>query len=195
MGITDHPALADRVVDLLARLPRMEGGDRRTADDVFAAVIARLAQSRRTATFDVFEADPTSPARRAALAQVLTTELETTPEFLATIQDLLPSRPHRPDRRTPGLPVVAIGLAIGGLLAATAGLVTALATPPPLDGTAACRTFFGLEQDAQKAFLARVFQDRGEPARAKEPYIVASILYACGQRPESTVNQIIDASG
>ncbi|WP_424184124.1 hypothetical protein ACOBQX_19600 [Actinokineospora sp. G85] len=192
--MTDHPALADRVVDLLARLPQLEGANRRTADSVFAAVIAQLARSRRTATFDVFEADPTSPARRAALAQVLATELETAPEFLATIQDLLPGRSRRPDRQTPGLPVVAIGLAIGGFLAATAGLVTALATPPALDGTAACRSFFALGQDEQQAFLTRVFQERGEPERAREPYIVASILYACGQNPERTITQVIDAS-
>ncbi|WP_424184123.1 hypothetical protein ACOBQX_19595 [Actinokineospora sp. G85] len=96
--MTDHPALADRVVDLLARHLAHSAGQ-------------PLSTSSK----------PTPPPRRtgADLVQVITTELETTPEVLPTIHGLLPGCPRLPNRRIPCLPVIAIGLAINQIIDAS----------------------------------------------------------------------------
>ncbi|MCG8917474.1 hypothetical protein L6E12_16945 [Actinokineospora sp. PR83] len=189
--------LTESVVDVLARLPTIEGSDRRAADTLFHLVIGRLRHARATGTYDVFEADPQSPRRRAALAEVLDRQFSTDPAFRESVAALVPAaepgEPGAPRRARPTLRILVAGtvaavvLGIGG-----ATLATTVLAEDPRDGTTPCRTFFILAEQEQRALLTEVHRAHGHPEEAQGMYAVASVLYNCGQHPDSTVGAIVD---
>ena len=188
--------LTESVVDVLARLPTIEGPDRRAADTLFDLVIGRLRHARATGTYDVFEADPQSPRRRAALAEVLDRQFSTDPAFRASVAALVPAAEPREPEKTPRRPtlrilvagtVAAVVLGVGG-----ATLATTVLSEDPHDGTTPCRTFFVLTEPEQRALLVEAHRSHGHPEEAQGMYAVASVLYNCGRRPDSTVGEIVD---
>ncbi|GLZ43696.1 hypothetical protein [Actinokineospora sp. NBRC 105648] len=196
----NQPILAEHVVDVLTRLVTrtVDGPHRRNADTLYDAVIGRLRRTRNAEAFDLFEADPHSAYRRQTLVDLLNHQFANDPVFRDTVAALVkPAAGHRePNRNRPsprklalwaGGAVLLVGLAIGAR-----ALYVNLSAEPELDGTTQCRTFFALTEPEQRTLLVRAYHDRGQERRQDEPYIVASVLYACGQNPESTVNQIIE---
>ncbi|MBM7771635.1 hypothetical protein JOD54_001839 [Actinokineospora baliensis] len=201
-----QPILAEHVADILARLVthRVDGADRRAADTLLDAVVGRLRRIRRASAFEVFEADPNAPAHRRTLVDLLNHEFATDVGFRDAVASLAAAagappvpekvapRDPRPSKRVligAGAAVAAIALVLGGR-----ALFLALAEEAELDGTTPCRTFWALQEPEQRDLLARAYEKRGETRRADEPYIVARTLYACGQNPESTVDDILSAS-
>ncbi|PPK70485.1 hypothetical protein V5P93_000635 [Actinokineospora auranticolor] len=205
----NQPVLADQVVDILADLASntLSGNQKRAADVLFDAVLGRLRRIRLAAAFDVFEADPTAPQPRSTLTTILNDQFARDPSFRDQVSNLAqaagaaPQPPEEPlpARYSPRVPkrvlmgagaaVLALALVVGGR-----ALFVELTEEPELDGTTPCRTFWTLKEPEQRGLLVRAYRGKGQERREDEPYIVASVLYACGQSPDSTVNDIIDAA-
>ncbi|RLK59653.1 hypothetical protein [Actinokineospora cianjurensis] len=200
-----QPILAEHVVDILAGLVtnRVDGASKRAADTLADAVVGRLRRIRRASAFDLFETDPHASAHRQTLVDLLNTEFATDAAFrdavagLATAAGAPPvrvpeaKRDHRPQKRVllgAGAAVAAIALALGGR-----ALYLELTEAAEPDGTTPCRTFWALKEPEQRGLLVRAYEKHGEMRRTDDPYLVARVLYACGQNPENTVDQIITA--
>ncbi|GAA2969568.1 hypothetical protein [Actinokineospora diospyrosa] len=201
-----QPILAEHVVDILARLVthRVDGADKRAADTLLDAVVGRLRRIRRAQAFDLFESDPSAPGHRRTLVDLLNHEFATDPGFRDAVAGLASAagapaergpaarKDPRPSKRVllgAGAAVAAIALVLGGR-----ALYLGVVEEAELDGTTPCRTFWALKEPEQRSLLARAYEKHGETRRADEPYIVARTLYACGQNPESTVDDIISAT-
>ncbi|WP_026424743.1 hypothetical protein [Actinokineospora inagensis] len=200
-----QPILAEQVVDILAGLVtnRISGPRRRPADALFDAVVGRLRRIRRASAFDLFEADPHGPRQRRALVDLLAAEFADDPTFREGLAELVRSTGGSPDG-TPAPPdpkpqrriLFGAGAAVLVLVLAFGGraIYLRMTEKPPLDGSTPCHTFWALTDTEQRDLMVRAYQNHGQHHRSDEPYIVASVLYACGQNPESTVDQIIDAA-
>ncbi|MGQ0836981.1 hypothetical protein [Actinokineospora sp.] len=203
-----YPTLAEHVADILAKLitRTIDGPHARAADTLFDAIIGRLRRIRMAGVFDVFEADPLSPARRRGLVDLLNQQFLVDPRFRDAVAELVeatvPAPPRalverppaaEPPRRRVWLGVAAMVAALGLVIGGRAGYL-ALTEPPPLGGSTPCRTFWALGEPEQRAILERVYRARNQPVRAQEPYIVAAVLYGCGQNPDRTVDQVVDSS-
>lgn len=192
--------LPDHAVDLLAQVASrsVDPSAARTADDLFDLVVGRLRRVRRVAVFDVFEADPNSPMRRQALVDLIEEQFRLDPRFRDQVAELLGPVAEEPPPPRPagrGVPLVAAVLAGAGLLVGAVALFLTSAGDPPPDGRTPCGQFWALPEPQQRDLLRRAFRSRGEPLRAEEPYAVAAVLYACGQDPERTVDQVIEPAG
>ncbi|GAA3027121.1 hypothetical protein [Actinokineospora globicatena] len=200
-----QPLLAEHVVDILTRLVthRVDGASRRAADTLSDAVIGRLRRIRRAAVFDLFEADPHAPGHRRTLVDLLNSEFAHDQGFREAVaglaaaagapapQEEAPKRDPRPSKRVllgAGAAVAAIALTLGGR-----ALYLQISEAAELDGTTPCRTFWALKEPEQRGLLVRAYETHGQKRRTDDPYLVARVLYACGQNPENTVDQIITA--
>ncbi|SDD28694.1 hypothetical protein [Actinokineospora iranica] len=193
------PILAERVVDLLARrkAPAVDG-HRETHTALTDTVTRRLRLMRLAAALDAFDTEPDSGPRRRALVDLLDRQFAQDPAFHETVAEMVRTvaPPDRGDER------VAVRRAAVGVAAALAAVVlvigaraayVAVADGAESGGSMPCHTFWSLPEAEQRALLAELYRSRNEPLRATEPYIVASVLYSCGQNPDSTVGEIVSA--
>ncbi|MBC6447251.1 hypothetical protein [Actinokineospora xionganensis] len=202
------PTLAEHVVEILAQRARMtiDAPHHRAADTLFDAVIGRLRRTGTAGTFDLFAAEPDAPARRRPLVGVLNHQFRDDPQFrdliagMVRATNIAPPAGSEPvdepsgfNRRRMAVIVVSVlaatGLIIGGRVA-----YLHLTEEPQPDGNTSCRDFFAMHPDKQRALLEHVYRQRNEPLREHDPYIVASVLYGCGQNPERTVIQVVNSS-
>ncbi|HVK20666.1 MAG TPA: hypothetical protein VM677_04845 [Actinokineospora sp.] len=200
------PTLAEHVVEVLAQLVArtIAGPRQRAADTLYDAVMGRLRRTGTAGTFDLFAADPAAPARRRPLVDVLNRQFKDDPAFrdliagmvratdITTPADEEPVQPPRfPARR---IAVIAVGTLVAVGVAVGARAVYLNLTDKPLpDGTTSCRTFFAMPTVDQRSLIDRVYRARNEPQNEQDPYVVAKVLYGCGQNPERTVNDVLSS--
>ncbi|WP_018682604.1 hypothetical protein [Actinokineospora enzanensis] len=203
------PILAEHVADILTRLAcnGLDETRKRAADTLQDAVVGRLRRIRRAAVFDLFEADPAAERHRLAFVTVLDEQLTRDPGYRAAISDLARAAgaplivaafpdDDRPFPLPPKRILLGAGAAVLVLVLFFGGraLYTEMTDEPVRDGTTPCRTFWALKEPDQRSLLVRAYEERGQTRRSDDPYFVAAVLYACGQQPEDTVNQILDAA-
>ncbi len=197
------PTLAEQVVEILARRGADPPGGlgRWAADPLVDAVAGRLHQIRMARAFESFEADPRSEPNRRVLVELLGRQFEQDHGFRELVEGLVRARSGTPAAAEPSTwtgrrvaTAVAVVAVVAGLGLGAWAVTRALDDEPQRDGSTPCRTFWALTADEQRELLAAIYRGKGEERRAEEPYLVSRVLYACGQNPERTVGQIVDAS-
>jgi hypothetical protein len=82
--------------------------------------------------------------------------------------------------------VVVLGLGGWGLSAVSG-------SGPSVSGTTTCREWLGLDYQTQSDVMKKLYLAADKPNRAADPFIVENTQYACGSRPDNTLNQLVAA--
>jgi hypothetical protein len=195
--------LAEQAVDVLTQLATHPNDPTRhnSADTLSDTVVGRLRRTGYASAVDRFTANPTAPRLRAALIDALNGQFRDDPKFRDTISALLQTAKSTPPVSEPAASnikriavIAAAVVAAAGLAVGTRAAYIVLTPEPTPDGNTPCRTFFAMPSTDQRALMERIYRERNQPLRERDPYIVASVLYGCGQTPDRSVIQIVDTA-